>query len=86
MDAELILEKCNQLKYNVLINFYEKEDNLLFIMNTEHLKTISKKYTPEASLENVRDCKIMGHKVIHNENLPMNSILLGYETKIKDEN
>lgn len=82
MTADNIFAICNKLKYDMLVNYY-KENDLFFIMNTEHIKTIAKSYTPEASLDNIRDCKIMGLSVIHNKYLPMNEILLGIKKDIQ---
>jgi hypothetical protein len=85
MKCNDILDNCQRLLLDIYKITPVTIDGLCFIMNTKHLKTISEHYGFEVPDSKIIQTTIFGHNVIHNEHLPMNSILLGYEKQVNVE-
>jgi hypothetical protein len=82
MKANNIIETCQRL----LLDLYEITprdiSDLCFVMNTNHLKAIAEHYDYDVPKDKIIQTKIFGHEVIHNENLPMYEIYLGFKKQI----
>lgn len=85
MKANDILDNCQRLLLDIYRITPVTIDGLCFIMNTQHLKTISEHYGYDVINSKIMQTTMFGHNVIHNEHLPMNTILLGYEKQINIE-
>jgi hypothetical protein len=85
MKCNDILDTCQNLLLDIYKNTPVTIDRLCFIMNTQHLKTIGEHYGWDVPSSKIIQTTIFGYNVIHNEHLPMNSILLGYEKQVNIE-
>lgn len=83
MTANNIIEICQRLIIDFTAITPQDIKDLVFVMNTQHLRVISEHYGYEIPSEKFIETKIFGYDVIHNEYLPMYQILLGFKKDIQ---